>query len=334
VNRLQDASSGGTQLMVSNMTISNPDAALHAISQAYAPSNLDVYGAPRDFGLRMHVASVPGITFGHIRFGTDVRVTALPPSCYVVCFALTGGLHVATTHGVQRVTGTQGAVLYPYEATYFEEWGADTELVSLRIETQYLERGLIQLIERPLREPIRFDPGCDLGTAQTASFRRALHLLEAELFEPTALATNPRASAMLGELITTSLLMSQPNNYSGIIHEPARPAPLGPVRTAQELIEADPMSISTVGELAGKVHASVRTLEQGFRKHLDTSPMAYLRRTRLHRAHRDLQLADPAATTVRRTANHWGFQHLGRFAQCYRDVFGELPVETLRRTRR
>jgi transcriptional regulator GlxA family with amidase domain len=94
------------------------------------------------------------------------------------------------------------------------------------------------------------------------------------------------------------------------------------------------MSISTVGELASKVHASVRTLEQGFRKHMDTSPMAYLRRTRLQRAHRDLQLADPSATTVRRTANLWGFQHLGRFAQCYRDVFGELPVETLRRTRR
>lgn len=227
MNRLQDAGAGGTREVVSKMTISHPDAALYAISHAYAPSNLDVYGAVRDFGLRMHVAALPGITFGHIQFGTDVRVTALPPACYVVCFALTGGLQVATTQAVQQVTGARGAVLHPYEAAYFEEWGADTELVSLRIESQYLERGLIQLTERPLREPIRFDPGCDLWTAQAASFRSSLQLLEAELVEPTALATNPRASAMLGELVTTSLLVSQPNNYSRNISRTGQVRTLG-----------------------------------------------------------------------------------------------------------
>ncbi len=320
--------------IVARLSIANPEAALEAISHAYAPSKLDVYGTTTDFDLTMHVAKLPGMTYGHTRFNTEVRVTALPPSCYVVCFARTGSLQVAATGTVQSVAGTKGAVLYPYEATYFEKWGAESELVSLRIEEEFLERGLVRLIEQPLHKPIRFEPGCDLDASHNAAFRRALQLLEVELTDPSALAQNARANTLLSELVITALLLSQPNNYSEIIHEPVKTAPAGPVRSAQELIDADPMSVGTVVELANLVHTSVRSLEQGFQKYLGTSPMAYLRQARLSCAHRDLQLADPATSTVRRTANSWGFQHLGRFAKCYRDAYGELPAETLRSARR
>lgn len=320
--------------VAASMSIVQPEAAVQAITQTYAASKLDVYGPVRDFTLRMRVARLPGLAFGHVRFGTDVRVTAIPPSCYVVCFAPSGRLEVASNRAVHQVAGARGAVIYPHEATYFEKWGAGTELASLRIEDQYLERALVQLIGRPLREPIRFEPGFDLRNAQTAAFRRALQLLETELSGPGALAQNPWGGAVLAELVTTSLLLSQPNNYSEAIHEPVKSIPAGTIREAQGLIDADPMSISTISELSNRVYSSVRSLEEGFRKHLDTSPMAYLRQTRLARAHSDLQLADPSTCTVRRIANRWGFQHLGRFAQYHRDVFGELPAETLRSTRR
>jgi AraC-like DNA-binding protein len=320
--------------VVAKMSIAHPEAALQAITEAYAPSKLDVFGTDRDFDLRLHVLTIPGITYGHIRFGTDVRVTALPPSCYVVCFASSGGLQVATTRSVQEVSSTKGAVLYPHEATFFENWSPESELVSLRIEDQYLERGLVELIGQPMREPIRFEPGCDLDKADNTSFRRALRLLEEELTDFSSLTQNPTGGARLAELVTTSLLLSQPSNYSELIHKPTKAVPVGPTRAAQELIDAGPMSISTVGELASRVHTSVRSLEQGFRTHLDTSPMAYLRRTRLTHAFRDLQVADPSTCTVRGIASRWGFRHLGRFARCYHEAFGEFPAETLRSVRR
>ncbi|MEV0685330.1 AraC family transcriptional regulator [Nocardia sp. NPDC050378] len=320
--------------LVEKMSIAHPEAALQAITQAYAPSKLDVFGTAGDFDLRLHVLRLPGITYGHIQFGTDVRVTALPPSCYVVCFAPTGGVRVAATRTNQQVTGQRGAVLYPHEATFFEDWSPASELVSLRIEDDHLERGLVQLIGHPIREPIRFEAGCDLENAQTASFRRALQLLEAELQNPSALAHDDRGAELLADFVTTSLLLSQPNNYSEMIHKPRKAVPLGAVRAAQELMDADPMSINTVGELANRVHTSVRSLEQGFRTHLDTTPMTYLRRTRLAHAHRELQVAASSNCTVRRIAHRWGFQHLGRFARCYREAFGELPAETLRSGRR
>ncbi len=90
------------------------------------------------------------------------------------------------------------------------------------------------------------------------------------------------------------------------------------------------MAISTVGELAAHAHVSVRSLEEGFQRYLDTTPMSYLRRVRLTRAHAELALADPREQTVAAVARRWGFQHLGRFAQVYREQFGELPAQTLK----
>jgi len=40
------------------------------------------------------------------------------------------------------------------------------------------------------------------------------------------------------------------------------------------------------------------------------------------------------ATSVTNEAARWGFLHFGRFAQEYRALFGELPSETLRRSRK
>jgi transcriptional regulator GlxA family with amidase domain len=75
----------------------------------------------------------------------------------------------------------------------------------------------------------------------------------------------------------------------------------------------------------------VRSLQEGFRRHLGSAPMAYLQQERLVRAHQTLRQADPVCVTVSAVAHRWGFAHLGRFASAYRTRFGEPPSETLRR---
>lgn len=59
--------------------------------------------------------------------------------------------------------------------------------------------------------------------------------------------------------------------------------------------------------------------------------MAYLREIRLDRVHAELSTADPSTgVTVTDIAYRWGFLHLARFAQAYKQKFGELPSATLR----
>ena len=67
-----------------------------------------------------------------------------------------------------------------------------------------------------------------------------------------------------------------------------------------------------------------------FRRHLGVTPVEYLRRVRLDRAHRDLQAADPAVDTVTAIAGRWGFTHAGRFSTAYKREFGTASSETLR----
>jgi AraC-like DNA-binding protein len=60
--------------------------------------------------------------------------------------------------------------------------------------------------------------------------------------------------------------------------------------------------------------------------------MTYLRRLRLHEARAELasHSASPNTITVTAVAGRWGFLHLSRFAEQYRQLFGESPSETLK----
>jgi AraC-like DNA-binding protein len=82
-------------------------------------------------------------------------------------------------------------------------------------------------------------------------------------------------------------------------------------------------------EIAEAAHLSVRGLQVGFRRLLQTTPLAYLRGVRLDHAHTDLRLSDPARVTVAEIARTWGFGHLGRFAAAYAARFDRYPSDTL-----
>jgi len=85
-----------------------------------------------------------------------------------------------------------------------------------------------------------------------------------------------------------------------------------------------------LSDIATAVNVTPRSVQYMFRRHLGTTPLEYLRRVRLHRAHRDLQTADPAVETVTAIAYRWGFAHPGRFSMAYKELFGTAPSRTLR----
>lgn len=89
-----------------------------------------------------------------------------------------------------------------------------------------------------------------------------------------------------------------------------------------------------VGELAARIGVSRRCLEIGFRDMFNASPSKYLRLLRLNGLHRDLRDAAPEEATVSELATGWGFFELGRTAVQYRQIFGEMPSETLKRNGR
>lgn len=65
---------------------------------------------------------------------------------------------------------------------------------------------------------------------------------------------------------------------------------------------------------------------------LGLSPVQYLRAARLLGVRRELLRAGPVIR-VSDAAARWGFWRLSQFAADYKRLFGELPSETLGRTR-
>jgi AraC-like DNA-binding protein len=107
----------------------------------------------------------------------------------------------------------------------------------------------------------------------------------------------------------------------------SRPALL---RRATAFIEANAHTDVALADIAAAVHVTPRALQYVFRRHLDMSPVEYLRRVRLDHAHRQLQCAEADTTSVQKVAAQWGFAHPGRFSALYRQTYGRNPSDTLR----
>ena len=102
---------------------------------------------------------------------------------------------------------------------------------------------------------------------------------------------------------------------------------LAPVVAYLEAHADEPL---TPQQLARVGCMSVRTLHAAFQQMLGETPMSYLRRIRLDRAHAELLRGDPTLVRVTDVAVRWGFCSQSRFAEQYRARFGELPSRTLR----
>jgi transcriptional regulator GlxA family with amidase domain len=102
------------------------------------------------------------------------------------------------------------------------------------------------------------------------------------------------------------------------------------LRRAIEFMEANAANDIALGDIAEAVHVTPRAVQYMFRRHLDTTPVAYLRRLRMHYARQDLVAGNRVDHTVTAIAARWGFAHTGRFSVQYRQTYGESPHTTLR----
>jgi AraC-like DNA-binding protein len=86
-----------------------------------------------------------------------------------------------------------------------------------------------------------------------------------------------------------------------------------------------------VTDLCRVTGVSERAVQNAFMEVMGLTPAACLVRVRLHRARRALLAATQGSTTVSVEALNSGFWHFGEFSRAYKDCFGELPSDTLRR---
>ena len=182
------------------------------------------------------------------------------------------------------------------------------------------------------RGPVRFLSGRPRSAAAASQWTTAVDYVTATLEARTGIANSELVVGGAVRLLATTMLHVFPNTYADVEDDPFESMDTSPpmLRRAIEFMHANCTRDIGMGEVAKALNVTPRAVQYMFRRHLDMSPMTYLRQIRLRRAHRDLLAGDPTRDTVAEIAIRWGFAHTGRFSQVYRTEFGQSPSVTLR----
>lgn len=312
---------------------SDLDEAREKVAEVFCPHRLDLVGKGHIQARHHHIMG-ERLSLNFIEYGgkTLIAPGALE-SFYLLQIPLAGA--AAIRNGADRYASTPmaAAVLNPHRETTMI-WEERTQQLLVQVDRDALQEHLSQLIGGQASQPLTFHGPMDLtqGTGQGLA-QLILHLVGEIDAERSQFGKAGLMNRQIENTIMTGLIEALPNNYSdllGLRGGTARPRHL---RRAEEFIEAHLDQPLTVEEIARAAGCTTRSLQNAFRKFRDTTPLRFLRDARLTRVHQDLLAGNPDAS-VTDVATRWGFTHLGRFSQVYKERFGESPQTTLRAAQR
>jgi AraC-like DNA-binding protein len=179
--------------------------------------------------------------------------------------------------------------------------------------------------------PVRLTGHEPVAAAAAGQWKATYAYVRNEILGVPESAGQPLLMAAAEQLLVASALAAFPNNaLTDPTIEDRHDAHPATLRRATGFIEENAHRAITAADVAAAASVTVRAVQLAFRRHLDTTPLAYLRRVRLEHAHRDLLAANPALETVTAVAFRWGFPSASRFAAEYRAAYGVTPSRTLR----
>jgi AraC-like DNA-binding protein len=312
----------------------SPERAIHLCSSAFYPHRLTLLGQSNGFGLSQRVTQLGPIAVGDITYQTDVALRFDEPrASYHICVPLNGWLE--SRHRGQHLTSSpaMGSIYRPDAEMTATRWPGGSRQLAVKIDQFAVDRALDSLVEGLVDSPIPFDAALSLKAGGAQSWVRLLLMVHRQLDSADSVIRHALVSDPLVESLIHGLLLAADHPYRGALAAPVERCRPAAVRDAMDIIEAGPHLPLTTTALAAQCHVSVRTLQEGFQRHLGMSPMAFLRVVRLGRAHCDLRSADPSRNTVAAIAHRWGFTHAGRFAAAHQRMYDETPLQALRAAR-
>jgi AraC-like DNA-binding protein len=309
---------------------SDLDDARAGLTDAFLPVELSVRHTPAAVDVRLNVVRVGRITAGYLRFGDAVRIRTAEAVNYHVDIPVSGTMVARTGLRDPVYSNPQTAAVFMPFLPADIDCDRECAQLCLMLPLMDVQVELENLLGRPITSPLDFATTFDLTDSRGAAFVQLLRVVDLESRRPDGLLGHRLAVQRLEQSLIDVLIFGQPHNYSDAIRAGQPAAGVRPISRAVELLRSNPGHPWTAGELAAAISVSTRSLHDGFRRSMGTSPIAYLRELRLHAVHDELAIAEPGSVTVTEAAARWGFVHLGRFAATYRRQFAELPSDTLK----
>ncbi len=312
--------------IVTSFTTTDPSAAHDHVARVYADNRFVVRGRLEDFAYRQARIDLGDVRLDSFRNGLRTEYRMQPLGYPMVTRVLDRPMLV-TTDGVER-RAARGEVLLlarPDEPYQTKLDGSSLELVG--IDPSVFAQVDADAGERLAR--LRYDildPTVSRWWLDTVDY-----------VTRTVQEVGPGGSALVlghaGRLLAAALLAAFDPGGSTEQRADRTDATPATLRRAVAFLEANPDLDLGVADVARECSVSIRAVQLAFRRHLGTTPMAYLRRVRLDRVRTELLAASPGSgVTVTGVAVRWGFARASRLSAQYRAEFGESPRDTLRRS--
>jgi len=264
--------------------------------------HIDLLSDPQSFSLTRRVGAIGPVVVAEVVVGSDVEI-----HCGELCSAyrvnvLRSGRVESVHRGASLISGPGTAAVYQPEGDAGSRWAAGSRLLGVKIDRCVVEDALSDALGLQLTSQIDFTSCMSIEAGAARSWINMLALFAEQLFRPDSLLNQPLAGLPFVDSLVHGLLLAADNPYRSAITGETNVVSPRAVRTAVEIIEEEAHLPLTASSLAARCHVSVRSLQQGFRRHLGASPMAYVREVRLRRALQSLLESDPSTTSASRLA--------------------------------
>ncbi|WP_432544212.1 AraC family transcriptional regulator [Kineococcus sp. SYSU DK002] len=273
----------------------------------------------------------PFVGADRVRTSIDYDGTSEEGFRYYLFFVVHAGSVQVTSRDAGTTATRDDVAMYPLGVPVdFAMRGFD--VTTVRLPAERVHRVAEDLTGLPARD-VRFLGITPVSPALERYFRSLTALVGGALRDPDSPLGSPLLAEDLARTAATAALHVFPNTTMTRQHVPG-PGSTAPatIRRAVAHVDANAHRPLPLDEIAAAAGTGARALQDGFRRHLGTTPLGYVRRVRLEHARRELREADPArGDTVAAVAARWGFSNAGRFSAAYRAAFGEPPGDTLRR---
>ncbi|MFI6498084.1 AraC family transcriptional regulator [Nonomuraea typhae] len=290
------------------------------VTRHFAPHRLKVRELSPD-GARYRPLHQGALTMQTLAYGAEINVGVWDLEDFYIHVPLRGHGRLSVD---RREICAPITVIGPGQRPVMN-WSVDHEVLIVRVPQAQVGRTLADYLGGPSTRVPVFEPEIE-GDGPLGG---ALRWLAAGALPVPG---SPMAAHHLEQFLLHTMVTVHAGNFSPGPADPGPPAGQAALRRARRYCEDHAGELVTLRDIAAAARVSVRTLQASFRRHLQTTPMAYLRAVRLAKAHADLrEIAETgAATSVTDVALRWGFTHLSRFAGEYRKRYGEPPSATRR----
>lgn len=271
---------------------------------------------------------------GCIEYGADVRIgidDSCPLDSYSISLPLVGDQELRLGNAVFGSDPERGLIIDPSACQELSISG-DCRKLLVAIDRGAMRTALEQMLGRPVHSPITFEPSMALDQGATLTWWRWVRLLWEDMGHNGNLMHYNGLAQGLETSLIRGLLSFQPHSYSAELARQGSPVLPRHVENLKSGLMGRAREEVDVDALVSAQGLSPRRMAADFRTHLGLTPTQFLRQHRLQQARLDI-VRNASTRYISEIALAWGFSHLGRFAEAYRETFGELPSATAERHR-